>query len=176
MDGILPPGDPDDPSDEGVPPAWMEESFWAQRGQLRPLIKSLRAGKAIPANAEFEIREFLADFLAGKIKRPRKRPPPYSRGNFGIVGPRGAPNDLAWVKDRYAPLCCAAAVFWHEQRSARASGRGVEAARETALKKAVVEYKEASTKAGLVPARNPKRALENWLNRSTAQRRKISAL
>lgn len=67
------PYDPDEDIDASPTP-WSMEMWWAQRRQYGPLIAALRSGAPIDGD-DREVREFLADVLAGKVKRPKGSPP-----------------------------------------------------------------------------------------------------
>jgi hypothetical protein len=64
------PYDEDDEHDTGLT-GWEEQLEWAERGDLMPLIASLRSAQSC---GNPNVLTFLADVLDGKIKRPRGKP------------------------------------------------------------------------------------------------------
>jgi hypothetical protein len=60
----------DDEVDTGVT-GWEQQLEWAERGDLMPLIASLRSAQSC---SDPHVLTFLADVLDGKIKRPRGKP------------------------------------------------------------------------------------------------------
>ncbi len=59
-----------DDVDTGIT-GWEEQLEWAERGDLMPLIASLRSAQSC---SDPHVLTFLADVLDGKIKRPRGKP------------------------------------------------------------------------------------------------------
>lgn len=157
----------DEEFEHPTPPAWMEEMRWAEMGQYDPLIKSLRAGKPLDPEEDWEVLKFLADHLDGKIKRPRRRPPEYSERTWGAVGPNSGPVwDVDLIKKGYAAICDAASRVWALEKAAKSNGKPAEQRRHDALEQVASEMK-------LSP--HDKKKLVTWLNRSTAQRRQKAA-
>jgi hypothetical protein len=99
-----------DKSPSGI--AWSNELDWANLGQFTPLIESLRAGKPIAAE-DWEVREFLADFLTNP-RRPsgKKRPPEYSDWTLGMLD-----GEIATIKKGYSVICNAAAHVWLHRKA-----------------------------------------------------------
>jgi hypothetical protein len=101
------------------------------------------------------VREFLADFLAGKIKRPEGRQRRYSDWTWATISPDG---EIAIVKKEYEGVCRAAAWVWEDKRN------GV--AHDEAIKKAVSKFR-------LSEARREQ--LVQWLRRSKKDRKRLAA-
>jgi hypothetical protein len=138
--------------------AWSVEMRWAEKGQYQPLSDSIRAGKPI-ADDDWEVREFLADYLASKIRRSKKRPPDYVEWTFGNVGPN-FPDDFVTIKKHFKPRCDMAQWLWKYEEEFGVS-------RAEALEKARKEFK--LSEKGL-------EELAAWLNMSSKRRRELAVL
>ncbi len=113
--GPSPWSEDDEEYETPLPDAWMEELRWAELGQYKPLLASLRAGKALPENEEWATREFLADFLAGKVKPPKGKKPDYANSTWAMI----APGEWTMVKKNYKDVCDAAAFVWQCEREGK---------------------------------------------------------
>lgn len=147
-------GPEDDEFEAPLPDAWMEELRWARLGQYRPLIDSLLAGKALPANEERAAREFLAEVLAGKVDPPPGDKPAYSDVTWAVI------SDGEWdlVKTSYKPLCDAAAFYWQCKRE--------DMDHKTALEKAFNKFG--------IRTLVRQNQLAQWVRRSTKQRKRLA--
>jgi hypothetical protein len=76
--------------------AWQDALAWAQRGDLQPLAGLLRSDNSLQDNRE--VRNFLADLLDGKVKRPRGKPARRPKMTFAI-DTRGK---IQWIDRRDA--------------------------------------------------------------------------
>lgn len=150
---------------DASPTAWGTEIDWAKRGQPGPLVKSLRAGKAI-GEEDGELYHFLADVIERRFRPPRGKPPKYEDWTFGLVGPR-LPDDLCKVRKSYQRICQLAGFVWHHKAEARRRGLGAGEAFSEAIERAQREFR-------LTDKQQEK--LETWLSRSTSERRRLAAL
>jgi hypothetical protein len=73
--------------------AWQDALSWAKRGDRRSLVEMLRGNHVLD---DREVRNFLADLLENKEKRPRGKPAIRPKYTFAI----NASGDIAWVDER----------------------------------------------------------------------------
>jgi hypothetical protein len=64
---------PYDPDEESPDPGWVHYLHAWYDGDPQPLVDALRGHAPIPSDDRF-LREFLADFVAGRVKRGRGKP------------------------------------------------------------------------------------------------------
>ena len=125
---IVPLPVPYDPDSESPPTdTWLGELFYAEEGQLEPLVDALRSGKAIPANEEWPLREFLSAIISRERKLPKRRP--YHDRTWGQIGPK-VPEDFTIIKKSYAGVCAAAGEVWKLKASGMSHRKALEAAWE----------------------------------------------
>lgn len=167
MINIPGPADASDDDDIDTSPsglAWRNEVGWAKLGQFKLLIDSLRAGKLIAAEDQ-EVREFLAEFLAGKIKRPEGKPPDYEDWTFGILD-----GEITIIKKNYAVICGAAAHVWNLRKTGKTIDQALD---ETFSEYRAVQYYGED---GRPLTKSEKRQLERFVKGSAKDRKRLAGV